>query len=189
MLKLLKSLRLALSLKMQTNKLPMVSFDAEEKTTYTKEEVDALKQEIAKNSFNAGKNSVGITDEQKQEYEALRQAEQARKDADALNNIATNLKGDELKDTGLASPTLFAGAYQARLKDKNGAELVKEVNAIRAEIIKSQDEEKLKAYFGAGLSEVDANGALKRAVNNNDKPGTNKSLDNMYYPGSTIRKR
>lgn len=107
-----------------------------------------------------------------------------------IATIRNNLAADDVKATGLKTFGMFSNQYHDRLNGKTGATLVQEVNAIKSEITSNKDQEALETFFG-GAVEVNASGALERVakLGENTKTTSKENIKDLFYPGTTIRKK
>lgn len=157
-----------------------------EDKTYTQAQVDEMVQTASDKGYKAAEAKLKGAEVEKDtqakltRLEQLEEAEAKRLAEAELNNTVSNLKADELKDTGLkgAAAKRFAMEHQDELKGLAGEELATKVKDLRENL----DEEDKELFFQD--TEVNASSSLLGGDGKDDDDNKVK-----YYPGTTIRKR
>lgn len=155
-----------------------------ENKTYTQAEVDQMRQEASDKAFKAAEakykqtQALEETEAKLKRLQELEEAEAKRLEQAELNETISNLKADELKDTGLRGAGLkrFALEHKNDLKGLAGDELATKVKALKDEL-ENEDKE---LFFTE--TEVNASGSLLGGDDNNDEE------EIEYYPGTTIKR-
>lgn len=149
--------------------------------TMTTAEIEQIRQEAVEQSRQSAEAQA-----QTEELETLRKEKAEREEAEKLTLISSTLSSKKItEETGIKNVKSFSKEYSERLTGKNEEDTLNEIKKIRAEIEKNKDSEQLDMFF-KNAANVNTTKLLK------DKNGEEKkttSIEDMFYPGTTIRRK